>query len=298
MDVDDAPRERGQERGRDELHVAGQHDQLGAALREPGRHREVARLAGRRSRRPGTSPWARRRPRARASACAPGLSEPTATTSAPRAVDAVEDRLEVRAGAGREDADVHATSSFGKRPPVERRRPAREQRVDRGEDLLGAQVAVRAVVRQAVVGVLLDHLRAAAAQDLDAARAPDARRGVRRRPRRIAPSRSTAGASERCRGAAPARRARATDRRRRSTAPVGVGLRRIAEVAQDALAPAAAALDPRPDRAVLAPADARALLGGGAADRQRRAVPRARSRRPATRSGADGAGWITPARAM
>ena len=41
-------------------------------------------------------------------------------------VDAIEDRLEVGAGAGGEDADAqaHATSSFGKRPPVERRVPA------------------------------------------------------------------------------------------------------------------------------------------------------------------------------
>ena len=40
------------------------------------------------------------------------------------AVKAVEDGLEVRAGAGREDADPHTTSSFGNRPPVERRVPA------------------------------------------------------------------------------------------------------------------------------------------------------------------------------
>ena len=39
-------------------------------------------------------------------------------------VHAIEDGLEVGAGAGREHADPHATSSFGKRPPVERRVPA------------------------------------------------------------------------------------------------------------------------------------------------------------------------------
>ena len=58
-----------------------------------------------------------------------------------------------------------------------------------------------------------------------------------------------------------------------------------------------AALDPRPDRAVLAPAHARALLRRGLADRQRRRGPTGPTTRPTTRSGAEGAGWITPARA-
>ena len=39
-------------------------------------------------------------------------------------VHPVEDRLEVGAGARDEDADPHASSSFGKRPPVERSVPA------------------------------------------------------------------------------------------------------------------------------------------------------------------------------
>src|SRR5262249_5639272 len=45
------------------------------------------------------------------------------------------------------------------------------------------------------------------------------------------------------------------------------------EVAQDALAAALRALHPGPHRAVLAPADARALLCGRAADRERPGVP-------------------------
>ncbi len=44
------------------------------------------------------------------------------------AVDAIQDRLEVRARAGGQDPDAEparqASSSFGKRPPVERRVPA------------------------------------------------------------------------------------------------------------------------------------------------------------------------------
>ena len=100
---------------------------------------------------------------------------------------------------------MRAASSFGKRPSVARSRPAVEQRVDRGQDLLRAQVAVGAVVRQAVVGVLGDPLRAAAAEDLDAARAPDRRaprarrrRGSRRRdppPARARSGARAAGAS-------------------------------------------------------------------------------------------------------
>jgi hypothetical protein len=52
-----------------------------------------------------------------------------------------------------------------------------------------------------------------------------------------------------------------------------LGRRAVAEVAQDALAAAAVALDPRPHGAVLAPARAGALLRGRAAVRQRAGVP-------------------------
>ena len=71
-----------------------------------------------------------------------------------------------------------AARSFGKRPPVERSGPVREQLVDAAEHVGRAQVRERAVGGELVVGVLDDHLRAPAAQDLDRARATD--RGTRR----------------------------------------------------------------------------------------------------------------------
>ena len=85
-------------------------------------------LRGRRSRRAGTSPSARRRA-ARARARRAGLVGRDRRDDDPLrpAVERVEDRLQVRAGARGEDGEAelaHAAASFGKRPPVERRRPA------------------------------------------------------------------------------------------------------------------------------------------------------------------------------
>ena len=70
----------------------------------------------------------------------------------------------------------------------------------------------------------------------------------------------------------------------------------VAEVAQDRRAAAAVLLDVGPDLAVLAPARLDALLDRRPAERGRAAVEAAPSTRPATRSGADGDGEITPAR--
>ena len=125
MDVDDAVGEAARGTPRvEQLHVAGEHDQLDAALLEPVGHRRVARGAvGESSPREHARRDARRARRAR-SAGAPGCSEPTATISTVAAVDGVEQRLQVGARARDEDADAHAatlrgTASFGKRPPVE-----------------------------------------------------------------------------------------------------------------------------------------------------------------------------------
>ena len=123
--------------------------------------------------------------------------------------------MKVGAGAGGEDSDAQAvgfghaastlgssganparaTSSFGKRPSVARSRPAASSASIAASDVVGAEVAVRAVARQAVVGVLGDHLRAAAAEDLDAARAAHARARPGTTTSRIALSRSAAGES-------------------------------------------------------------------------------------------------------
>ena len=48
VDVDDAAREAVEERRRQQVHVAGEHDELDAVLLEPGRHHEVALRRGRR----------------------------------------------------------------------------------------------------------------------------------------------------------------------------------------------------------------------------------------------------------
>ena len=148
-------------------------------------------------------------------------------------------------------ATLTPTASFGKRPPRRAQRPAGQQRVDRRQHLLGAQVAVGAVVRQPVVGVLLDHLRPPAAQDLHAARAADRRAGRCATTSRIAPVEveppPAAAAAPLARRRARRRR-RGTERRIADVAarPVGRGRRAVAEVAQDALAPAAACPRPTP----------------------------------------------------
>ena len=126
--------------GREQLHVAGEDDEvdlagLRASRRSRGRAPRGRRSSAARERR-GLDPGAR----ARSSACAPGLSEPTATTSIPsRAVELVEDRLQVGAGARGEhrrpgtaprSRRTCATRSFGKRAAGRAQPPGVDQRVD------------------------------------------------------------------------------------------------------------------------------------------------------------------------
>ena len=117
VDVDDPVGEAGHEAGVEERHVAGEHDQLDAALDEPVGHRGVARRAipELRAREDRASP--RPPPRARSSARAPGWSEATATISTSRPWTRVEQRLEVRALARGEDADPHRLR-LAARPPT------------------------------------------------------------------------------------------------------------------------------------------------------------------------------------
>ena len=124
MHVDHAIREAGEEAGLEQRHVAGEHDQLDVAAGEEVGDRGVARRAvGVRGERElgGRHARARRalergRPRL--------VGGDRHDLDAVAAVKSVEDGLEVRAGAGREHADPHTTSSFGNRPPVERSVPA------------------------------------------------------------------------------------------------------------------------------------------------------------------------------
>ena len=115
VDVDDAVAEAGDEAGAEQLHVAGEDDEVGAARLDPVGHRRVARRRGRRTRRAGRPRSRPRPPRARSSARAPGLSEPTPTTSIPsRPCSRVEDRLQVGAGARGEDDDAERAPRRGR----------------------------------------------------------------------------------------------------------------------------------------------------------------------------------------
>ena len=75
-------RKRATNGGAEQLHVAGEDDQVGAARLDPVGHRRVARRRGRRSRR-GGRPRSRSRPPGPLQRPRPGLSEPTPTTSIP-----------------------------------------------------------------------------------------------------------------------------------------------------------------------------------------------------------------------
>src|SRR5215218_485954 len=243
--------------------------------------------------------------RARSSARASGLSEPTATTSMP-ARPWTRSRI-----ACRFDPSPEARTPTFTRPPTPRgpsratirggrgsrrlqhrvvpaaglQRAGVEQGIDPFEHGGTAQVAERAVVRQAVPAVLEQDLRAPAAQDLDRARAAERRAregddlddrlverpGLAGRHGTLRELARTAAAA----GGRPGRR-----RGERGVADVAarhVGRRHlaVAEVAQDALPPARGALDPRPHGPVLPPARAGALLRGRPAERERAAVPRA-----------------------
>ena len=111
--VDHPAREAREEGGVDELHVAREHDELDPRAVEPRRHREVARPA---------VGVLRGRERAHRHAGRRGAVQRAGTRlvrahghdlDAVAAVHVVEDRLQVRALARREDADVHAASSTG-----------------------------------------------------------------------------------------------------------------------------------------------------------------------------------------
>src|SRR5690606_8919520 len=129
------------------------------------------------------------------------------------------------------------------------------------------------------VGVLLDGLRAPAAQDLDRARAPDRRLGggddLHDRGVEVAADRpGAAPAPAAARRGAPRLRHRLVRRAAVAARHAGVDVRRgrVAEVAQDRLAAAAVALDELPDRPVLAPARPLGLPDAGLARRPRAAV--------------------------
>jgi hypothetical protein len=113
VDVDDALREAAQERGVDELHVAGEDDELDAGAGQPVGHRRVARAAvrvlGDREDAGGDTRGGGALERAGAGLVGADGDDLDALA----AVDAVEDRLEVGALAGGEDADLHAASSTG-----------------------------------------------------------------------------------------------------------------------------------------------------------------------------------------
>ena len=253
---------------------------------------------------------ARRRAAARSSACAPGLSEPTATTSTPR-------------GRGR----GRGSPAGSCRRPRRGRRPSCHLQL-REAAAGGAQRAGRRAARRRARAPSsarrCDRRRRSAA----GRRRSTCATTFERPPRRISTARvrptSGCGARHdvedrlvelagvalggrpvrelrrprpRTRAAAAAARAPAPGRRRRSTGPSGAGAERSPKWRRIPSRRHAVALDPRPHRAVLAPAHARALLGRRAAERERAAVPRARRPGPATRSGADGRGWTTPARA-
>ena len=91
----------------------------------------------------------------------------------------------------------------------------------------------------------------------------------------MAASRSAAGAKVDWRTARHGRRRHQRRVAHVAARPFEHGYRAVAEVAQDARPATALPLDPGPDGAVLAPALARALLGGRAADGERGAVPHA-----------------------
>ena len=273
MHVDDPAREAADELRREQLHEAGQHDEFDLRAVEPVGERRVARARdpdGRRSRR---RPSRRRRAGpARGRPRRPAEATPTISTFAP--VHAVEQRLEVRALPGDEDARRGAkltprTRSTGYGPPLVSEPPLVDQLVHARQDVRAAHVRRDAVGRQPVVGVALDLLAAPAVEDLragGAARPPAAPLAAtdddrvvevldlhRVRRRRHRPERRVAHVA--AAGAAAAAGSERSPKCRRIAAP-----------------PAALLLDVGPDLAVLAPARPRALLDRRPAQRRRPAV--------------------------
>ena len=312
VDVDDALGEAAEEAGAQELHVAGEHDELDALLGEPAGHRAVARRAvGERS--------AARRTTRRLDARAPArpLAAPArpACRSRPRRPRRPRGRARGRG------------SPAGSCPPPRRgRRPSRD--FELREPPAGR--AQRARLQQRVDA--LEHRVGASGGRT--CRSPAARRRrtsaitFERPPRRTSTARvrPTLGLrgrddvedrvveplqSTRPRALGELRRAVAA-RARRAPAAARAASDGIADVAARALGlrlatgrrsgagcRAAGTASPRPTptpsgTGASAPSSPRAPTCGRP---RARARPTRRSTRPVTRSGGDGDGWITPARA-
>src|SRR5918994_5994727 len=234
---------------------------------------------------------------ARRSARASRLSDPTATTSTasrPWTVSRIACRLEPSPDASTPtltpppDRRPSRRLQYGVVATARADRAGLEQRVHPLEHRLPGHVAERAVVRQPVPPVLEQHLGTTTPEHLDRARAPERRARQRHHlddglVERLDVVRGDGPLGELARAAAGAAAARRGGRRRRrdlrvahvAAGSVGQGGAAVAEVLEDAAAPACRALDPGPDGAVLAPARARALLGRGAAEGERATVPRA-----------------------
>ena len=263
VDVDDPPRERCEEAPARQRHVAGEHDELDAALAQPRRHGGVARRAASEVRAGEDARSRRRRRRRASSARGSGLSDATADDLHLAPVHGVEQRLEVRPRPAGEDADLHVAELELRVVPAGRAQaPGREQLVDAREHLVVAAGArTSRTPGRSVVGVLHDDLRPPAAQDLDRAGAADGRLGLvddarrsRRRDRRppsssdTIPPRRRAGAAGTIDGSHTSQHGTSGAGGRPSPK-----WRRIATRRHDADSTNA------PDRAVLAPAHALGL---------------------------------------
>ena len=134
MHVDHSLGEAGQERGREQLHVARQHHQPDPAFLQPVGQRGVPGLAVGRGLAGEDRHFHARGPRALQRGRVGPVGGDADHLDSLAAVDPVEDRLEVRARAGGENAEAqpgpaafprpgHARASLGKRPPVERSAP-------------------------------------------------------------------------------------------------------------------------------------------------------------------------------
>ena len=266
--VDDGLGKRAQERRRQQLHVAGEHDELDAALRRASRR---SRRRGRSG--PGTASSGKR-------AVDAALARARSSARAPGCVGARPRRSRPRSRGGRSRAAPGGWSPCPRRgrrrasgsprtPPRKLRERARRSSAAAGGDAARRRARARrprdrwakaAVVGQPVVGVVADDARAPAAKDLDG-------RGVR--PTGRAPlddlDRSRRRGRHRARLALARRRRLAADdearipdgRRRRSTGTSwasGRGARRSPKWRRIVLAPAGVALDERPHGAELPPA--------------------------------------------
>ena len=232
------------ERRREQLHVAGEHDEVDPAPVEPVGDRRVAGLAVRRSSSAGKTLGRD-----------PGVARP-ARAPAPRACRSRRDDLDpvARRGAGRgspagwcrsprrarrpgtRSRRLCATRSFGKRPPVERSRPASISASTSREHVVGAPVVEVAVAGQRVVAVLDASTLLRPPRRISTARvrptagsaARDHGEDRRRRRRRARRRRATRGAARPRRATPAARRRRRSSARRRPASARSPKWRRIA----------------------------------------------------------------------